>query len=75
MREMIIKFIRFYKYNSSRIWLSGHPILYTNCKYHPTCSEYTIQAINKYGIAQGVKKGILRILRCNPLSKGGVDLP
>ncbi|MBU0731404.1 membrane protein insertion efficiency factor YidD [Patescibacteria group bacterium] len=45
------------------------------CRFHPTCSEYTYQAIEKYGIIKGVGKGSWRILRCNPFSKGGVDLP
>ena len=43
------------------------------CKYHPTCSEYTKQAINKYGAFLGTIKGALRIMRCNPFSKGGYD--
>ena len=45
------------------------------CKFHPTCSEYTHQAISKYGVLKGSGKGAWRILRCNPFSKGGVDLP
>ena len=44
-----------------------------NCKYYPTCSEYMKQAIEKYGSFRGVIKGIKRILRCNPFSKGGYD--
>ncbi|MFR2533895.1 MAG: membrane protein insertion efficiency factor YidD [Clostridia bacterium] len=43
------------------------------CKYYPTCSEYTRQAIQKYGSIKGVFLGIKRILRCNPFSKGGYD--
>ena len=43
------------------------------CKYYPTCSEYTKQAIEKYGILKGVFLGIKRILKCNPFSKGGYD--
>ena len=43
------------------------------CKYIPTCSEYAIQAIEKYGVLKGVFLGIWRILRCNPFSKGGYD--
>ena len=49
------------------------PILGNNCKYYPSCSEYTKQAIEKYGIIKGSFLGILRILRCNPFSKGGYD--
>lgn len=44
-----------------------------NCKYYPTCSEYTKQAIIKYGCLVGIIKGIKRILKCNPFSKGGYD--
>lgn len=44
-----------------------------HCKYYPTCSEYTKQAIQKYGAGRGSIKGIYRILRCNPFSKGGYD--
>lgn len=43
------------------------------CKYYPTCSEYTKQAIDKYGIIKGNILGFIRILKCNPFSKGGVD--
>ena len=44
-----------------------------NCKFYPTCSEYTKKAIIKYGAIKGSFRGILRILRCNPFSKGGYD--
>ncbi len=43
------------------------------CRFHPTCSEYGIQAIEKYGIIKGVIKTSWRILRCNPWNKGGID--
>ena len=45
------------------------------CKYTPTCSDYTVQAIETRGVVVGVLKGIWRIVRCNPWSKGGKDLP
>jgi putative membrane protein insertion efficiency factor len=45
------------------------------CRFYPTCSDYTKQAIEKYGRLKGTYKGILRILRCNPLFKGGFDYP
>jgi hypothetical protein len=48
---------------------------YGCCKYHPTCSEYTKQCFQKYGFIRGLLKGSYRILRCNPYSKGGLDLP
>ncbi|MNI54940.1 putative membrane protein insertion efficiency factor [compost metagenome] len=43
------------------------------CIYYPTCSEYTRQAVDKYGIIKGNVLGIYRILRCNPFAKGGID--
>ena len=49
------------------------PLLGSNCRYHPTCSEYTKQAVDKYGIIKGSILGIIRIIKCNPFSKGGVD--
>lgn len=45
------------------------------CKYYPTCSQYGYEVIKKRGIIVGGLKTIWRILRCNPWSKGGVDLP
>lgn len=49
--------------------------LYPNgfCRYYPTCSEYTAQAISKRGLVVGFFLGTWRILRCNPWSKGGFD--
>ena len=49
------------------------PILGNNCKYYPSCSEYTKQAIEKYGKIKGCFLGIKRILKCNPFSKGRYD--
>ena len=43
------------------------------CRFNPTCSDYTYQAIQKYGLWKGGWKGAWRILRCNPFSKGGND--
>jgi uncharacterized protein len=45
------------------------------CKYYPTCSQYGYEVIKKRGLFVGVPKTVWRILRCNPWSKGGVDLP
>jgi hypothetical protein len=49
------------------------PYLPTSCIFYPTCSEYTKQAIEKYGILKGLIFGIWRVLRCNPWNKGGYD--
>lgn len=43
------------------------------CRFYPTCSEYTYQAIDKYGIVKGSALGFWRILRCNPWNPGGED--
>ncbi|MDE6274612.1 MAG: membrane protein insertion efficiency factor YidD [Clostridiales bacterium] len=43
------------------------------CLYEPTCSEYTKRCINNLGTVVGILLGVWRILRCNPLSKGGID--
>lgn len=43
------------------------------CKYYPTCSSYTITAIERFGVIKGSILGAWRILRCNPFSNGGVD--
>jgi len=48
---------------------------YGYCRYHPTCSQYGYEVIKKRGLIIGLPKTIWRILRCNPWSKGGVDLP
>jgi hypothetical protein len=43
------------------------------CRFYPSCSQYTYEAISRYGLTKGILKSIWRILRCNPLSKGGID--
>ena len=45
-----------------------------HCRFVPSCSEYTYEAVKKYGVIKGLFLGFKRILKCNPLSKGGVDL-
>lgn len=69
MKKILILFIEWYQKHIS-LWLTRRNI---NCKFYPSCSEYTKQAIVKYGAGKGLLLGICRILRCNPLSKGGYD--
>jgi uncharacterized protein len=49
------------------------PALPRRCKYEPTCSAYTVQAVREYGILRGLVLASWRLLRCNPLSHGGFD--
>lgn len=49
------------------------PLLGPRCKYHPTCSEYSVQAIRRYGVLRGMVLAGWRLLRCNPWSQGGFD--
>ena len=65
-RKIAILLINFYQKFIS-------PGLGKKCKYYPSCSEYTKQAVDKYGIIKGSILGMYRILRCNPFSKGGID--
>jgi putative membrane protein insertion efficiency factor len=55
--------------------LTLSPIVGQQCRFRPTCSHYMIEAIEKYGAFRGTFKGIWRILRCNPLARGGWDPP
>lgn len=49
------------------------PMLPAACRYTPSCSLYTLQAIEKYGVLRGVPMGVLRVLRCHPFARGGFD--
>jgi len=69
MKNILIFIIEKYQKHISP-WLKSKNI---NCKFYPTCSEYTKQAIEKYGAIKGLFLGIKRIFRCNPFSKGGYD--
>ena len=49
------------------------PMKSTKCPYYPSCSQYGLEAVEKYGVIKGLAKGFWRILRCNPFAKGGED--
>jgi putative membrane protein insertion efficiency factor len=66
MKSIALAFIRVYKRFIS-------PMLPPSCIYHPTCSQYTYEAIEKYGVLKGVGLGLWRIVRCNPFMRGGYD--
>lgn len=66
MKHILIKLIKLYQKVPGRF--------HNNCKFIPSCSNYAIEAIQEYGSIKGSFLTIRRILRCNPLSKGGIDL-
>ena len=66
MKVVLLLLIRFY-----RGFLS--PLMPPSCRYIPTCSEYAMIAVEKYGAAKGSFLAIKRILRCHPFHKGGYD--
>jgi len=49
------------------------PLFPATCKYHPSCSQYAIDAVRRHGVLKGSLKAAWRLLRCNPWSRGGVD--
>jgi putative membrane protein insertion efficiency factor len=51
------------------------PVLPPLCRFHPSCSEYMIEAVHKYGPLSGACRGAWRICRCHPFSRGGYDPP
>ena len=69
MKRILIFLINIYQKHISSLISKGG----IHCKFYPTCSEYTKQAIEKYGALKGSILGIKRICRCNPFSKGGYD--
>lgn len=75
MKRLILSLIRFYqKYLSFDTGFARKLFLTEKtCRFHPTCSEYTYQAIEKYGILKGSFLGLKRICRCHPWSQGGYD--
>ncbi len=65
-KNIAISLINLYKYLIS-------PFLGNNCRYLPTCSEYTKESIIKYGVVKGFWLGLKRIAKCHPWRKGGYD--
>ena len=74
MKKIIIKLIKFYKIAISPFW-AGSPFGSFNsaCRFYPTCSDYAVDAISKYGAGKGTLKAVGRVLRCNPLVRAGLD--
>ncbi|SHN69663.1 hypothetical protein SAMN02745215_01967 [Desulfitobacterium chlororespirans DSM 11544] len=66
MKRLLIGVIRIYQRYIS-------PLKRPSCRFYPTCSEYSIQAIQKYGVVKGGWKSLIRILKCHPFHPGGYD--
>ncbi|QSX07374.1 membrane protein insertion efficiency factor YidD [Sedimentibacter sp. zth1] len=66
MTKILIKIIRIYQKLSFSTGIR-------HCRFYPTCSQYFVEALQKYGIIKGSYLGIKRILRCNPYCEGGYD--
>lgn len=66
MRKIVIAILKGYKRFIS-------PLLPSACRFHPTCSEYMLEAVNKYGAARGIWMGARRLSRCHPFHEGGFD--
>ncbi len=74
MKKIILKIITFYQRTLSpdHSWFAyKHP--YGFCRYYPSCSEYAKQAVEKHGVLKGAGMASRRVLRCNPLRRGGWD--
>jgi putative membrane protein insertion efficiency factor len=66
VRWLFVAPIRFYQRAIS-------PAIPSRCKYHPSCSQYAVDAVRRYGVLRGIVLAGWRLLRCNPWSHGGVD--
>tara|TARA_B100001248_G_scaffold47720_1_gene30463 strand:- start:2340 stop:2561 length:222 start_codon:yes stop_codon:yes gene_type:complete len=66
MKKIIILIIKTYQITLS-------PLIGSNCRFHPTCSEYTIQAVNEHGVYKGLILGVKRISKCHPFGGKGYD--
>ncbi|MBI1789055.1 MAG: membrane protein insertion efficiency factor YidD [Acidobacteria bacterium] len=66
MRNLVGRLLRIYQ------WLVS-PMLPSACRFYPTCSEYTRQAVEKHGVRRGLWMGLKRLGRCHPFHSGGFD--
>jgi uncharacterized protein len=67
MDKILICIIRIYQNTISRL-------IPNRCRFYPSCSEYTIMAIQEFNTIEGIKMGIKRVLKCHPFNPGGIDL-
>lgn len=76
IKKFLVSAIHLYKKFSIVFKEIGSPgFAYTECKFLPSCSEYAVESIKKHGAIKGSARSISRILRCSPISKGGIDFP
>lgn len=66
MKQLLLALIRIYQYAIS-------PFLGRRCRFFPSCSEYTAEALQKYGAVKGIRLGAKRLSRCHPWNPGGFD--
>ncbi len=66
MKYALLALVRFYQYAIS-------PLLGQHCRFHPSCSAYMAESLQKYGAIRGAWLGVKRIARCNPWCRGGFD--
>jgi putative membrane protein insertion efficiency factor len=75
IKKIILQLIRFYQKTKWFHCALACQFFLTDkvCRFTPTCSQYTYQAVEKYGVVKGLWLGLKRIVRCHPWSKGGYD--
>jgi putative membrane protein insertion efficiency factor len=66
-----VKFVLIYLIRAYKLFIS--PLLPPSCRFTPTCSEYTLEAIQRHGALRGSYMGARRLLRCHPFHSGGYD--
>jgi putative membrane protein insertion efficiency factor len=66
MHRLLIGLIKLYQFLLS-------PFLGQNCRFHPTCSQYAVEAINEHGVLKGGYLSMRRIIKCHPFNEGGLD--
>jgi len=66
MKSILLALLRFYQYAIS-------PMLGRNCRYHPTCSAYAVEAVERHGALKGGWLALKRVGRCHPFKPGGYD--
>ncbi|PIP25167.1 MAG: membrane protein insertion efficiency factor YidD [Candidatus Nealsonbacteria bacterium CG23_combo_of_CG06-09_8_20_14_all_36_12] len=75
LKNFVIKIIKFYqKILSPDQGILSLFIPVGACRFYPSCSYYTLEAVKKYGVLKGIFLGLKRIFKCHPLHPGGVDL-